>query len=119
MNAKDLLKELRRVTFARCRVFNVKLFGNVRWGAYRELSADDVAAVICDFGMRQSVACESDVPEGEGVCLYCLQCRTLSLRLLDDLHVDSAAASVNAVVPVAARDKAKQRIAHNFNFVLI
>lgn len=67
MNAKDLLKELRRVTFARFRVFNVKLFGNVRWGAYREFSADDVAALICDFGMRQSVVCESDVPEGEGV----------------------------------------------------
>ena len=33
--------------------------------------------------------------------------------------VDSAAASVNAVVPPAARDKAKQRIAHSINFVLI
>lgn len=67
MNAKDLLKELRKFTFARIRFFNVKLFGNIRWGAYREFSADDIITLIGDFGKRQSGECATDAPEGEVV----------------------------------------------------
>lgn len=49
MDAKKFTELLRKFTFSRFRIFNIKLWGNNRWGLYREFSIDDVATLIHEF----------------------------------------------------------------------
>ena len=50
MKAKTTLANLRKWTWARLRVFNIKLFENIRWGIYQECSIEDVVTFIDEFG---------------------------------------------------------------------
>ena len=49
MNAKEFLEVLSRCKFVRLRLFNVKLFGNLRWGLYHEFSIPEIVAFIDEF----------------------------------------------------------------------
>lgn len=49
MDAKKFTELLRKFTFSRFRIINIKLWGNNRWGLYREFSIDDVVTLIHEF----------------------------------------------------------------------
>ena len=56
MDAKKFTELLRKFTFSRFRIFNIKLWGNNRWGLYREFSIDDVATLIHEFNSLFMIA---------------------------------------------------------------
>ncbi len=47
--AESLKNEFKDIRVFRFRLFNVKLFGNIRKGLYREISAEEVVDFISDF----------------------------------------------------------------------
>ena len=49
MNLKEFFDLLRRSNIIRLRFFNLKLFGNLRWGIYQEFSIDDMLTLIAEF----------------------------------------------------------------------
>lgn len=64
MSTKKLIDSLRRLSFARLRIINFKLWGDRRWGYYREFTADEIAAFIKDF--KQISAPDNDTPPSTG-----------------------------------------------------
>lgn len=49
MKTKKLLNSLSKWTWARLRVVNFKLAGNLRWGFYREYDINDIPTLIKEF----------------------------------------------------------------------
>ena len=49
MKTKKLLSTLSKWTWARLRVVNIKLAGNLRWGLYREYDVNDIPTLIKEF----------------------------------------------------------------------
>lgn len=49
MDTKKWIDYLLNSKFIRLRFFNIRLFGNIRWGLYNEFSANDFITLINDF----------------------------------------------------------------------
>ena len=49
MDAKKFMDWLRSSNIIRLRFFNIKLWGNLRYGLYREYTFDDMLSLIKDF----------------------------------------------------------------------
>ena len=49
MDAKNLIARLSKIRIIRFRFFNLKLWGNLRRGLYREFSTDDIITLIQEF----------------------------------------------------------------------
>lgn len=62
MEAKKFIDLMRRFTFARLRLVNIKLWGNKRLGMYREFSTEDIINLIKDFGQFSVTDGSSDKP---------------------------------------------------------
>lgn len=45
----NLRKEFKEMNIFRLRLFNIKLFGDIRKGFYKELSAEEISEFISDF----------------------------------------------------------------------
>lgn len=60
MDAKTLFDRLRQFTFTRLRFVNIKLFNNIRWGWYREYSAEQITTLIHEWDSIMSQTPRSD-----------------------------------------------------------
>ena len=49
MDAKNLIERLSKIRIIRLRFFNLKLWGNLRRGLYREFSTNDIITLIQEF----------------------------------------------------------------------
>lgn len=70
MDAKKITELLRKFTFSRFRIINIKLWGNNRWGLYREFSIDDVATLIHEFNSLSTsptIEQEIELPSDKGL----------------------------------------------------
>lgn len=60
MDAKNLFNRLRQINLARFRCINFKVFGNVRWGLYREYSTEQISTLIHEFDKIRPKTTEHD-----------------------------------------------------------
>lgn len=68
MSTKKLIDSLRKLSFARLRIINFKLWGNRRWGFYREFTADEIIAFIKEF--KQISVSDNDTTPTTGKMLF-------------------------------------------------
>ena len=65
MDAKKFIEWLRSSNIIRLRLFNLKLWGNLRYGLYREYTFDDMLSLVKDFKQLSSPSPSTATPQHE------------------------------------------------------
>lgn len=63
MDAKKICSYIKQFTFIRVRGAHLRLWGNLRWGLYRDYCAGDIIFLIAQFGKKTAVPENSDADE--------------------------------------------------------